>query len=205
MSRVNKPAPTFLDLFSGAGGLSTGLQDAHWKCLAALDSWPDAIKTYRRNAKGHTAHLIDIHDVDSSWLAKHLPETPEWVVGGPPCQGWSTVGKRQWDDERNDLFTEFMRIVQLLSPSKFLIENVVGLRDMGAAPDVQMLFRGLGYEVSFHVIRAADFGVPQLRHRIIFVGSRDGLISSQPSAHYAPEHFTTVWDAIGDLPAVGPG
>jgi DNA (cytosine-5)-methyltransferase 1 len=76
---------------------------------------------------------------------------------------------------------------------------------MGAAPDVQMLFRGLGYEVSFHVIRAADFGVPQLRHRIIFVGSRDGLISSQPSAHYAPEHFTTVWDAIGDLPAVGPG
>jgi DNA (cytosine-5)-methyltransferase 1 len=148
---------------------------------------------------------VDIKDVDAKWLAEKVDDDPNWVVGGPPCQGWSTIGKRLWDDERNDLFTEFMRIVALLRPQNFLIENVLGLRDMGAAPDIQTLFSSIGYTVSFHVIRAADFGVPQLRRRIIFVGSRNGLRLEAPSPTHDPDDYTTVWDAIGDLPSVGAG
>jgi len=197
--------PTFIDLFSGAGGLTVGLEDAGWECHLAVDHWDDAVETYRANIGGHEAVSIDIHDIDVEWLARHLDGTPDWVVGGPPCQGWSTVGKRQWDDERNELFTEFMRIVRLLEPENFLIENVLGLKDMGAAPDVQALFADLGYRVSFHVVRAADYGVPQLRRRVIFVGSRHGLSVSKPPASRDEDEFTTVWDAIGDLPEVGPG
>jgi DNA (cytosine-5)-methyltransferase 1 len=76
---------------------------------------------------------------------------------------------------------------------------------MGAAPDVQTLFEGIGYKVSFHVVRAATFGVPQLRRRVIFVGSRQGLAFQEPTRLVDEGEFTTVWDAIGDLPAVGPG
>jgi DNA (cytosine-5)-methyltransferase 1 len=198
-------SPTFLDLFSGAGGLSLGLEQAGWTCLAAIDSWDDAVETYRANLQGHAAHAVDIQEVDIAWLAKNLTDRPDWVVGGPPCQGWSTVGKRLWDDERNELFTEFMRVVRLLEPAHFLIENVLGLKDMGAAPDVRALFQRIGYKVSFHVVRAANFGVPQMRRRVIFVGSRDGLPYTGPSPLVGEDGFTTVWDAIGDLPPVGPG
>jgi DNA (cytosine-5)-methyltransferase 1 len=199
------PGPTYLDLFSGAGGLSLGLEQAGWTCLGALDSWDDAVKTYRDNFAGHPAHVVDIHRVDGSWLGRNVSDRPDWIVGGPPCQGWSTIGKRLWDDERNELFTEFMRIVRLLEPANFLIENVLGLRDMGAAPDVQTLFEGIGYRVSFHVVQAADYGVPQFRRRVIFAGSRDGLAFTKPDPSVREEEFTTVWDAIGDLPSVGPG
>jgi DNA (cytosine-5)-methyltransferase 1 len=203
--RSPMPAPTFIDLFSGAGGLTLGLEEAGWKCLGGLDSWGDAVATYKRNLPSHPAYEIDIKEIDAAWLAKNLPDGPDWVVGGPPCQGWSTVGKRLWDDERNELFTEFMRVVRLLQPRNFLIENVLGLKDMGAAPDVRALFAGIGYEVSFHVVRAADFGVPQLRRRVIFVGDRGGLSVQKPVATSEVNEFTTVWDAIGDLPFVGPG
>lgn len=202
---VGASTTTFIDLFSGAGGLSSGLSQAGWTCLTALDYWPDATATYRRNIKGHDVHDVDIKDVDAKWLAAKIDDDPDWVVGGPPCQGWSTIGKRLWDDERNDLFTEFMRIVALLRPRNFLIENVLGLRDMGAAPDIQTLFSGIGYTVSFHVIRAADHGIPQLRRRIIFVGSRDGLHLEAPAPTHDQYNYTTVWDAIGDLPPVGAG
>jgi len=182
-----------------------GLEQAGWRCLGALDAWGDAVETHRRNLPGHRAHEVDVHEVDARWLEENVAGSPDWVVGGPPCQGWSTVGKRLWDDERNELFTEFMRIVQLLEPSNFLIENVLGLRDMGAAPDVKALFEGIGYRVSFHVLQAADYGVPQLRRRVIFVGSRDGLSFEKPPVRLMDGEFTTVWDAIGDLPVVGPG
>jgi DNA (cytosine-5)-methyltransferase 1 len=198
-------APTFLDLFSGAGGLSLGLQQAGWTCLGALDAWDDAVQTYRDNFRDHPAHAVDIHDVDEAWLGQNLADVPEWVVGGPPCQGWSTVGKRLWDDERNELFTEFMRIVRLLEPDNFLIENVLGLKDMGAAPDVRALFEGIGYRVSFHVVQAADYEVPQLRRRVIFVGSKEGLAFEKPPPLAQEGEFTTVWDAISDLPEIGPG
>ncbi len=199
------PGPTFLDLFSGAGGLSLGLQQAGWTCLGAMDAWNDAVETYRNNLRDHPAHVVNIHDVDEAWLRRNLEDAPDWIVGGPPCQGWSTVGKRLRNDERNELFSEFMRIVRILEPKNFLIENVLGLKDMGAVPDVQSLFEGVRYRVSFHVVQAADYGVPQLRRRVIFAGSRDGSSFEKPAPLFRDGEFTTVWEAIGDLPEVGPG
>lgn len=196
---------TYVDLFSGAGGLSAGLQAAGWRCLLAADNWPEAIETYRANHSGHQAICADVRDLDSARLATLIDERPDWVVGGPPCQGFSTVGRRRWDDDRNDLFTEFMRIVRLLQPRNFLIENVLGLRDMRAHPAVVDLFDGMGYTITFHVLRAADYGVPQLRRRVVFVGSRDGLVLQRPAPSHGEAQHTTVWDAIGDLPVVVPG
>lgn len=201
---MNRP-PTFIDLFAGAGGLSLGLQEAGWEGLLALDNWAAAMETHRQNLPNHVARTIDITEVDQRWLSRQLHVRPDWIVGGPPCQGWSTIGKRQWDDERNDLFTHFMRIVRALEPEGFLIENVVGLRDMGAQSAVQELFSNSGYTVDFQIVRAADFGVPQLRRRILFVGRRDGLRLKTLRPTRTEDNYEAVWSAIGDLPEVQPG
>lgn len=197
--------PTFVDLFGGAGGLTAGLQGAGWRCALAIDNWPEAVKTYRRNFGGHPVVWADVQNVDLDLFTRHLDAPPDWVVGGPPCQGFSTVGKRAWDDDRNNLFTEFMRVVRLLRPRNFLIENVLGLKDMGVASAVDELFAGLGYRLTFHVLRAADYGVPQLRRRVVFVGSSDGLLWRRPQATHAEGSYVTVMDAIGDLPELAPG
>jgi len=197
--------PTFLDLFSGAGGLSLVLARAGWTRLLAVDHWPDAVATYRRNLPGEGALDLDVTELTTTRLARHLGEEPDWVVGGPPCQGFSTVGKRLRHDPRNLLLREFHRIVKTLRPAGFLIENVLGLKDMRFEGGVVELFAGLGYEVSFHVLRAADHGIPQLRRRVVFVGHRTRGFFRRPRPSLQEGRYVTVDDAIGDLPAVGPG
>jgi DNA (cytosine-5)-methyltransferase 1 len=197
--------PTFVDLFSGAGGLTAGLTAAGWRCALAVDNWREAHATYRLNFRKHRAKCLDVKSLDAGTLARLLDGKPDWLVGGPPCQGFSTIGKRLWDDDRNDLFTELMRIARILEPRNLLIENVLGLRDMGAIAAVLELFAGLGYTMSFHVLTAAEYGVPQRRRRVVFVGSRDGLVCARPKPSREPGDYPTVWEAIGDLPEVGPG
>lgn len=196
---------TFVDLFSGAGGLSLGLVQAGWEPLLAVDNWADAIRTYSANFPGHRAWLADVQDIGLPELTSGLPAHPDWIVGGPPCQGFSTVGKRQREDPRNRLVHEFARIVGLVQPIGFVIENVVGLRDMNFVDAVVGLFRDFGYETTPMVLRAADYGVPQLRHRVLFVGHRGGRVFLGPEKSVDPEHHVSVWDAIGDLPELGPG
>jgi DNA (cytosine-5)-methyltransferase 1 len=196
---------TFIDLFSGCGGLTAGLERAGWESQLDVDAWPDAVRTFRSNFPDHKSECLDIHDLDAKLLAGLLDETPDWVVGGPPCQGFSTVGRRKWDDERNELITEFKRVVAILEPEKFLIENVLGLRDMGAAQAVVELFEQIGYSASFQVVSAADFGVPQLRRRVLFVGSRSGEMFGRVPRSHSESNYVTVSEAIGDLPEVGPG
>jgi DNA (cytosine-5)-methyltransferase 1 len=197
--------PTFLDLFSGAGGLSLGLARAGWKPLLAADHWSDAIATYRRNFPDEQAVDLDVRDLTTKRMAELLASEPDWVVGGPPCQGFSTVGKRLRHDPRNALLREFHRIVKTLRPTGFLIENVLGLKDMRLEGGVIDLFEGLGYSVTFHVLRAADHGVPQLRRRVVFVGHRERGFFARPPAGRRFHEYVTVNDAIGDLPAIGPG
>lgn len=198
-------APSFVDLFSGAGGLSLGLVRAGWKPLLAADHWPDAVETYRRNFTGHQIADLDVRDLTAARLAKLLEADPDWIVGGPPCQGFSTVGKRHRQDPRNLLIREFQRLVKTLRPTGFLIENVLGLKDMRFERAVIELFDDLGYDVSFHVLRAADYGIPQLRRRVVFVGHRACGFFRRPPATHREDEYDTVWDAIGDLPEVGPG
>lgn len=196
---------TFVDLFGGAGGLTLGLARAGWRQLLSVEHWDDAVDTHQLNFPDHAVIDEDIREVTAKRLAGMLEERPEWVVGGPPCQGFSTVGKRKRDDERNFLMYEFRRIVEILEPEGFLIENVLGLKDMSWQEEIAALFEDLGYVVSFHVLRAADHGVPQLRRRVVFAGHRvrgyfKGVQPTHPEASWV-----TVEDAIGDLPALEPG
>ena len=198
-------APTFVDLFAGAGGFSYGLGSAGWTGLLAIDNWGDAVQTYQKNFGGHAIWETDVALVDQQRLRSHMEGDPDWVVGGPPCQGFSTVGKRQRSDSRNQLFLEFMRIVKLLKPQGFVLENVLGLKDMKFVDDVVEVFSELGYRVSPMVLRSADFGVPQLRRRVVFVGHQEFGYFLGPLPSNTGRGFVTVWDAIGDLPEVGPG
>lgn len=196
---------TFLDLFSGCGGLTLGLQRAGWECLLAVDHWKDAVATYRHNVRDHPVEQLGIHDLTNAKLARLLNDRPTWVVGGPPCQGFSTIGKRQRQDPRNELVRQFRDVVRRLEPDGFVIENVVGLKVMDFEGPVRALFEELDYEVTAMELRAADFGVPQLRRRIVFVGHREQGQFKGPLRQLEPPDYTTVWDAIGDLPEVQPG
>lgn len=197
--------PTFIDLFGGAGGLTHGLVDAGWRPLLSIEHWPDAVETHRLNFPEGRVLDDDIREVTARRIAGVLDDRPDWVVGGPPCQGFSTVGKRMRDDQRNFLMFEFHRIVALLEPTGFLIENVLGLRDMSWHGQITEFFENLGYTVSFHVLRAADYGVPQLRRRVIFVGHRGlGYFQGVDGTH-AESDWVTVEEAIGDLPKLEAG
>jgi DNA (cytosine-5)-methyltransferase 1 len=197
--------PTFVDLFCGAGGLSLGLRRSGWKPLLAIDHWPDAVATYRANFRGNHVTDADVSALDEDRLGALLSERPDWVVGGPPCQGFSTVGRRERGDPRNKLVHEFARLVRLLRPRGFLIENVLGLRDMRFVGEVCELFSELGYGVTPLLLTAADYGVPQLRRRIVFVGDVQGRSLLKPTPTKLQPDYVTVWDAIGDLPELKPG
>lgn len=195
---------TFVDLFCGAGGLSLGLRNAGWTPVLGLDHWDDAVATYANNFNDHPVLNRDVSTVTAEELLS-MAGGCDWVVGGPPCQGFSTVGRRQRTDPRNRLVFEFARIVEILNPPNFLIENVIGLRDMRFVEEVEGFFNARGYRVSTMVLRSADYGVPQLRHRIFFVGSRHGVDFVAPPATRDASNFVTVAEAIGDLPELGPG
>lgn len=197
--------PSFVDLFAGAGGLSLGLTRAGWKPLLAVDHWSDAVSTYRANFPGHPVINEPIEALTEQRLRDFVGETPDWVVGGPPCQGFSTVGKRLREDPRNQLVREFARVVEVLEPTGFIVENVVGLRDMNFVSAVTELFNELGYTVTSMVLRAADYGVPQLRSRIFFIGDKKGRTFHRPKIVVSPLNYVTVADAIGDLPTLAPG
>jgi len=212
----------FVDLFCGAGGLSLGLKRAGWTGLLATDIWEDALQTYRFNFDdarldrtglgelvGRSGDIVKadlFRSEDKQRLYSALGnQSPAWVVGGPPCKGFSTVGKRDRNDPRNRLVEEFAEVVEKVQPRGFLIENVLGLRDMNFVEAVVDRFAALGYTVTPAILTAADYGVPQLRRRIVFVGDRSGRYFLKPLPRVFPEDYVTVWDAIGDLPELGPG
>jgi DNA (cytosine-5)-methyltransferase 1 len=204
-SLVAEDPATFVDLFAGVGGLTLGLERAGFRSLLAVDHWNDAVRTYLRNFSDHAAVVAGVESLSARRLAKLLPERPQWIVGGPPCQGYSTVGKRNRTDPRNRLFLEFHRIVKQLKPDGFVIENVLGLKDMSFEEEVAAEFENIGYAVEFRVLRAADFGVPQLRRRVVFVGHRSNGHFLFPEETHDNDQRVTVWEAIGDLPALAPG
>lgn len=195
---------TFMDLFAGAGGLSLGLSRAGLTPLYAQDVWLDAVNTYKHNLTGHTVECGDVADLTLDHLTAVLPERPNWIVGGPPCQGYSTVGKRNREDERNRLFEHFRRIVNHVKPDGFVIENVLGLKDMSFQFEVSQAFKEIGYNVHFQVVSAADHGVPQLRRRVLFIGHQSAEFKGL-DPKFSADEYVSVEAAIGDLPALEPG
>jgi DNA (cytosine-5)-methyltransferase 1 len=176
-------APTIVDLFAGAGGISEGFRQAGFVPLAATDIDPDACATYSRNF----ADAKVIHgDLRKPAIERELLEAARGanvVVGGPPCQAFSQVRNhvRLIDDPRNSLYKEFVNAVSEILPAAFLMENVTGIDQMGFREQIVADLELDGeYSVRPQVIDAADVGVPQTRKRLVFIGVRRVLRITPP-------------------------
>ena len=195
---------TLVDLFCGAGGMSLGFSLAGFKSIFAIDSDKYSIETYKANFGNH-AICQDIRKV------QNFPKA-DIVIGGPPCQGFSRLGKQthghptEKSYEGNGLWIEYMRCVETSSPSVFIVENVPDFFKHFAWEGIQKRAKELGYELASSVLNAADYGVPQKRHRAIIIGSKIGFIPLPIPTHqeknnlYGLPLWKTVRDAIGDLP-----
>ena len=246
---------TFIDLFAAPGGLSLGFEMAGFRALAGVDIDPAGMETYGFNFPKSKAVVMDVRKLESRELMR-LAGVGEGqvdvIIGGPPCQGFSTIGRvkiaslvrngvwsnlanphpRFIDDPRNILYKEFMRIVRDLKPLFVVMENVPGMmsyRDGKIVKEILEDFRAIGYRAQVRVLNAADYGVPQVRRRIIFIATR---VENAPIRFPGPTHgetgtkslleyvakesledteratlkpYVTVWDAIGDLPDPVPG
>ena len=203
--RSGKPAPkSVVSLFSGAGGLDLGFEKAGFNIVWANEYDKDIWATYRAN---HKAYLCtkSICEVNSA-------EVPEClgIIGGPPCQSWSEGGsKRGINDKRGQLFFDYIRILKAKKPLFFLAENVSGMlldRHREALDEIKRQFSEAGYNLSFTPVNAWDYGVPQDRERVLFVGYRKdlGKTFEMPQPVAAADR-KTIKDAIGDLAGVKPG
>ena len=193
----------FIDLFAGCGGMAKGFRYAGFECVIANEFDEKAAITYRSNFN----HPLVVGDITLSEVKQILYElvgdkNVDVVVGGFPCQGFSMSGKRLVDDPRNQLFREFVEVVKVSKPKIVVGENVEGILSMDNGEVVKQIieeFSNLGYKMEYKVLNAADYGVPQLRKRVIFIGNRIGVENIFPEPILTPENYKTVKDAIGDL------
>ena len=189
-----------IDLFCGAGGLSKGFEEAGYSVEFAIDMWDDAVKTYNHNPNNNTAKCIDINNITDEELLK-LHGKIAGVIGGPPCQGFSTVGTRNVEDPRNQLYLQYYRVVEKIRPEFFVIENVKGLLTLAKGAfkeDILERFSKLGYTVTYKLLNASDYGVPQNRQRVFFVGLKNKKFEFPKSFDYK----VSTSEAISDLPSL---
>lgn len=198
---------TFIDLFSGCGGLSCGLELAGHRCLLGVDADKDAIASFAANHHEAAVYLGDIKKLSSQKLRELLRgQKVDMVVGGPPCQGFSTVGRGEVEDERNLLFKEFVRIVKLTGPKVILFENVTGLvakKNQVILKKIFQYFEKLGYNMDARVLSAEEFGVPEKRRRTIIMGVKGGecLFPEVTHGTRAGKKVKTVSEAFKNLKA----
>lgn len=212
-----------IDLFAGVGGLSYGFaHDPAFEIIAANEILEPMADAYTKNHPTVKMYHKDIKDFSIEDLAKDFGIKKgdiDIIVGGPPCQAYSTVGKRLIDDPRGKLFQEYYRILNELRPKLFIFENVKGLLSMQGGELINTiisLFESSGYHMHKRVLNAADYGTPQIRERVILVGTLDSkpFIYPKPT-HYNPEleipkdkslkPYITLGEALGDLPSIKTG
>ena len=199
-----------LDLFSGCGGLSLGFSDAGYKIIGAIDNWEDALLTFKKNHPGGKTDLADLGREKPEAVLRRMkivPGSVGVVVGGPPCQGFSISGKRNPEDPRNRLYEAFIDFVRVLKPKAFVMENVPNLVSIqeGKIKDAILSdFKKCGYGVEYKILRASDFGVPQNRRRVFFVGLRNNGSFCFPLGDFgdglSAKLRISTKEAIGDLP-----
>ncbi|MCL2676815.1 MAG: DNA (cytosine-5-)-methyltransferase [Streptococcaceae bacterium] len=202
------PDLRIIDLFSGAGGLSLGFENAGFENLFSVEYNHEAAKTYITNFPAHKLIEDDIKSISNDEILKLVGRNGvDVIIGGPPCQGFSmagNIGRKFIDDERNQLFREFVRFVDVIQPKMFVMENVARLDTHNKGQTIQEIlneFEKVGYQVKKEVLQAADYGVPQKRQRIFIVGYKSGTFKFPK----AQEYVTTVEEAIGDLPILESG
>ncbi len=223
---------TAVDLFAGAGGVACGLKAADYDVVFASDWDEAAAATYRHNFPADTFVRADVHDLTGAKILKASGLRKgelDLLIGGPPCQGFSIIGGRVVEDPRNSLFREFLRIGREMKPRAIVIENVPGLATLAQGAYLDAIVSELcamKYRVRFAELLAAQYGVPQMRWRFLFVAFRDdldvpsgmgfprptrgdrGIGELIPNCTIPPEDmapFVTLRDAIGDLPPVAAG
>lgn len=197
--------PTAIDLFSGAGGLTLGLQNAGWQVIASVEWDRYASATHRRNFPNSAHHATDVRLID--W--KRYRGIVNLVAGGPPCQPFSVSGKQQGSEDERDMVPEFIRAVDEIRPDAFVMENVKGLtlgRFKAYFDHAVGRLAELGYNVSVSVLNAADHGVPQRRERVFAVGVREGRFSFPEPTHGPGRKYpyVTVTEALRDAPMDDP-
>lgn len=200
-----------VDLFCGAGGFSLGFEREGFESVLAIDKWEDAVKTYNHNRNDKCALSIDIQDYTNDMLQQLAQKSSViGIIGGPPCQGFSMVGKREVGDERNSLYLQYVRFVRELKPTFFILENVKGLLSMEKGffkDDIISRFSALGYNVSYKLLRASDYGVPQSRERVFFVGLRKEKFGDIffDFEKLEKKDMVSTSDALSDLPSLDNG
>lgn len=187
-------APTVVSTFAGAGGSSLGYSMAGYRELLAVEWDDNAVETFRLNFPDVPVYHGDIAKCSVEWVLEKTGLQPgelDILDGSPPCQGFSTAGKRVLDDPRNQLFREYVRLLQGLRPKVFVMENVSGMvkgKMKLIFADILRELKASGYKVSARLLNAMYFGVPQSRERMIFIGVRDdlGIEPSHPGAECVP-------------------
>lgn len=197
-------APTVISTFAGCGGSSLGYSMAGFRELLAVEWDNNAVETFKLNFKGVPVYHGDISKlpVDRCLdLAGIKPGELDVLDGSPPCQGFSTAGKRNMDDNRNQLFREYVRLLRGLQPKVFVMENVSGMvkgKMKLIFAEIMKELKASGYKVSARLMNAMYFHVPQSRERMIFIGVREDLeiAPSHPKAESHPVAFVKLHDAV---------
>jgi DNA (cytosine-5)-methyltransferase 1 len=174
-----------IGLFSGCGGLDLGFKQAGYDLIWANDILKDACDTYRLNIGDHIVNE-DITKID----LESIPNA-DIIIGGPPCQGFSGIGKRDPNDNRSALVYSYLDVVNKVQPKIFLFENVTGIKSSKAVDGSKVIdnlkkaFEDIGYHINIYTLNAADYGVPQRRKRVFIIGNKIGVdISAPPQTHF---------------------
>ena len=186
-----------VDLFCGSGGLSLGFEKAGFNIVAAFDKWDAALHVYNANFK-HGASPMDLTDVDCC-VEIISALSPDMIIGGPPCQDFSSAGKRDEDNGRGDLTVNFAEIVSTIKPTVFVMENVDRIVKTNKLVEAKRIFKGAGYGLSCSILDASYCGVPQKRKRFFMVGvlgEQDGFLDKDIDAGMS-ERPMTVRDYFG--------
>lgn len=200
-----------LDLFCGAGGFAVGCAWAGFQSVLGIDHFEPAMKTWTKNHPKSIGCLGDITKIDPEIIKELLMEKGvahvDLITGGVPCQGFSIANRKHNDnDERNYLFLEYMKFVKVFQPEYIILENVSGMRSTAGGKfenEIKEYMSDLGYETTVKLVSAAEFGVPQVRQRLVFVGVKRNCGLKEfyvfPEGEFK-ENYRTVKDAISDLP-----
>lgn len=200
-----------VDLFAGVGGLSYGFSKLkEFEIIMANEIEKDISKAYSLNHPEVNMINCDINDLTEEVIKEAIGNNViDVVVGGPPCQSYSTLGKRKMDDRAN-LFMQYKRVLNIIKPKAFVFENVTGILSMDKGKlfnNIQKQFEELGYQLKYKVLNAVDYGVPQQRERVILVG----FLNENNYEYPVPTHgeglipHVTLKQAIGDLPVLASG